>query len=81
LSQPNSVLKSESSESNNFIEKSDLSLNPVKQSYSIWIKVWFKAIEAGIILLVDQMAAVKFVFSKKATKIDEIFTVNLTLTT
>ena len=27
------------------------------------------------------LCTVKFVFSKKATKIDEIFTVNLTLTT
>ena len=40
---------------------------------------------AGIIgkmhLLLPHFAAVKFVFSKKATKINKIFTVNLTLTT
>ena len=30
---------------------------------------------------VSNLTVLKFVFSKKATKIDEIFTVNLTLTT
>ena len=41
-----------------FDRKSDP--NPVKQSYSISIQFWFKAIEAGIILLIDQLADVPF---------------------
>ena len=35
----------------------------------------------SVVWLFDPMSSLKFVFSKKATKIDEIFTVNLTLTT
>ena len=35
----------------------------------------------GHLIFFDRTIIVKFMFSKKATKIDEIFTVNLTFTT